>query len=439
MSSSAFKLAPVDAQSAEILAASGLRLGLVDSDDSAAFSRWRQVESRGFHMAEQSAETLEADRQGVGYRRITGVWDNVDDTAPVGTAASWPNPLTVPGGRAIESWAISDVTVSPTHRRKGIARALLEAELRTAASLGVPMAMLTVSESTIYGRFGFAPAVASTNLTINSHRAKWTGPATSGSLRFVPLDEMVDQAAALFERSRLSSPGEIVVWDARWKQMLGQQGDDKESAKNVRAVRFDDADGVAQGFALYVVKGVDGDFAEHSLDVNYLCAVTDEAYAALWRYLLEVDLVREVRAGLRSVDEPLLWQVSDVRGVKVEWHDHLWLRVLDVAATLEARAYSAPGQVVFEVSDSLGFAEGRFLLEVDADGNGSVAEFDGRVPDGAAAVSLSVNELSAIYLGGITAHSLARAGRIRELSPGAADAVDAAFRSPRTPWLSVWF
>ena len=55
------------------------------------------------------------------------------------------------------------------------------------------------------------------------------------------------------------------------------------------------------------------------------------------------------------------------------------------------------------------------------------------------AVSLSVNELSALYLGGVSAVLLADAGRVRELTPGAALAVDAILRAARAPWLSVWF
>jgi hypothetical protein len=50
-----------------------------------------------------------------------------------------------------------------------------------------------------------------------------------------------------------------------------------------------------------------------------------------------------------------------------------------------------------------------------------------------------VNELSAIYLGGVPAGLLARAGSISELTDGAANAVEAMFRSPVTPWLSIWF
>jgi hypothetical protein len=52
---------------------------------------------------------------------------------------------------------------------------------------------------------------------------------------------------------------------------------------------------------------------------------------------------------------------------------------------------------------------------------------------------LSVNELSAIYLGGVTAATLVDAGRVSELHPGSAAVVDALLRVERAPWLSVWY
>ena len=71
---------------------------------------------------------------------MTGIFDPAAPMpdAPVATIASWIGELTVPGGRGIPSCAISAVTVAPTHRRRGIARAMLEGELRTAAAAGVP-------------------------------------------------------------------------------------------------------------------------------------------------------------------------------------------------------------------------------------------------------------------------------------------------------------
>src|SRR5690606_38343867 len=123
---------------------------------------------------------------GLASQRTPAIWDNTPEGPgmPVATVGSWPSELSVPGSATIPAWAISAVTVSPTHRRRGIAKALLESELRTANALGFPVAALTVSESTIYSRFGFAPAALSADYSIDTRRAVWTGPAASGRLQF---------------------------------------------------------------------------------------------------------------------------------------------------------------------------------------------------------------------------------------------------------------
>lgn len=430
-----FLTTPIDAVSAENLRAAGLRLGLVDTADRAAFSAWVQADMRGFHVAELSDELVAAHIGGLAYRRTTGVWDEsgIDAVSPVGTTSSWAGQLTVPGERTVPAWAISSVTVAATHRRRGIARNLIEAELRTAAGLGMPLAMLTVSESTIYARFGFAPAAMATEWRIDVRRAKWTGPAASGRLQFVTIGQFREQAADLFDRLRHSSPGEIEMWGLRWDQLTGIHDDNKDRAKNLRAVRYDDAAGQPQGYALYRVTGGETDFSAHTLEVQYLLSATPDAYAGLWRYLLEVDLVSEVKAWLRSVDEPLRWQLSDFRAATVTTRDHQWLRVLDVKAALEARAYAAPGRFVLEVADEFGFAAGRWLVQV-ADGAATVS-----ATDDAATLALTANELAALYLGGVSATTLVGAGRITEVQPGAAQALDTSFRSPRAPWLSFWY
>lgn len=435
-----FQRAPIDPESAEQAAAAGLRLGLVDTADRAAFSAWLHADTRGFHGERMSEEVLEAQLNGLADRRTTGVWDESaeDPASPIGTVNSWPAQLTVPGERTVAAWAISSVTVAPTHRRKGVARALLEAELRTAAALGVPLAMLTVSESTIYGRFGFAPAAMAADLRIDTRRAKWAGPRPSGRLQFITLEQLRTGLPVLFDRVRLASPGQLEVWGLRWDQITGLVSGDKDRTKNLRAVRYDDADGDAQGFALYRVTGGEDDFSSHSLQVEYLLSATDDAYAALWRYLLEVDLVSEVKAHLRSVDEPVRWQISDQRAAKVWTWDHLWLRILDVKASLEARSYLADGRIVLDLVDEFGFAAGSYLVSVDS-GSATVTRLGGEVPDGAAALSMTVNELSALYLGGVPSTTLVAAGRVTELRPGSAQAFDTVFRSSRAPWLSVWF
>ncbi|MCU1425427.1 MAG: family N-acetyltransferase, partial [Microbacteriaceae bacterium] len=179
--------APIDRASSELLETQGLRLGVVDTADRSAFGDWMRAESRGFHDPDPTLERLDQLVAGLAYRRSTGVWDETtpDATTPVATVSSWATPLTVPGARTVDAWAISAVTVSPTHRRRGIARAMLEAELRTARALEVPVAMLTVSEATIYGRYGFAPSVMAADWKIETGRASWNGPRSHGRVTFI--------------------------------------------------------------------------------------------------------------------------------------------------------------------------------------------------------------------------------------------------------------
>ena len=430
-----FTALPIDAQSLAALAPHGLKLGLVDTTDPAAFTAWLRADHRGFHVPEAGDEVISASLEKLADRRTTGVWDTTarDVESPVATVNSWPTRMTVPGPRDVQAWAISSVTVAPTHRRKGIARALLEAELRTAVALGLPLAILTVSESTIYGRFGFAPATFAAALTINTRRALWTGPVPPGRLHFISVGQLRELLPGLHERTRAAQIGEIDGWDLRWDGLTGVITDDKDIAKSLRAVRYDDVDGTLRGLALYRVSGGEPDFAAHTLTLSYLAAETNDAYSALWRFLLEVDLVSVIRADDRPVDEPVAWQVSDMRAVDRTPYDHIWTRILDVPAALTARGYAAALNTVIEVIDDLGFTPGTFSLVI-SDGSARVTP-----TDAAPALVMRINELSALYLGGVSTAALVAAGRIDERIPGTAAALDAAFRSTRAPWVSFWF
>lgn len=444
-----FAVYPLDPASLAQLAAAGLRYALVDTADATAFAAWMQADDRGFLQATRSAEKLAPSLGGLAYRRTTGVYDDrlaEQPEWPVATVNSWPAELTLPGSSienpcTIRSWAISSVSVAPTHRRRGIARNLLEGELRTAAALGVSLAILTVSESTIYGRFGFAPAAFAAEWTIDTRRATWVGPETSTPVEFVTVERYRAELGLLHERVRLLSPGEIDAWPLRWDQLVGATDPDDERTKSLRALRVRDADGVTRGLALYRWSGGELDFTQHTATVERLDAETPEAESALWRFLLELDLTITLRAGLRRVDEPLRWQISDFRAATVETWEHQYLRVLDVAAVFESRGYVCGGELVFEVTDPLGFAEGIWRLAVepgDVPGRARVERLDA-VPESGPALALSVNELSAIALGGVPLTTLLAAGRVTELRPGSAAAADSLLRAERAPWLSFWY
>jgi predicted acetyltransferase len=431
--------APIDEISRQNLSQQGLRFDhLAGSDD--AFPGWFQGMARGFLDPRVEDESVAHRREAFAHRRMVGIWDDslADAETPVGTSSSWIAPLTVPGARSIPSWAVSTVTVAPTHRRRGLARNMMEAELRTAVSFGVPIAILTASEATIYERYGFAPAAMAADWTIDTRRATWVGRVPTGRVQLVSTEQARDEGGHdIVERARLVVPGQLGFSGHHWNRMFGLAGQSNPAER--RVVRYDDADGAQQGLAIYVAK----DEGHHSstISVKYLSAATDDAYAALWRYLLEIDLVTSVTAELRSIDEPFRWQISDARAAR-EDHvgDHLWLRILDVPVTLQARQYSAPGTFVLEVSDELGIGDGTWLLAIDEAGEATVrglADAEGFADNHR--LQLSVYELAAVYLGATSFGTLVRAGRVAEKTPGAAVAADAAFRSEVTPWLSVWF
>lgn len=423
---------PIDEISRARLAAGGLRLDVLDLDDAAAYEAWFRAENRGFHGAEPTAEHI-AWRRTFPHDtdRATGVWDDTvaNPAEPVATTLCWPADLTVPGHRSVPAWAVSGVTVAPTHRRRGIARALMEAELRTASARGLPVAMLTVSESSLYARYGYAPAALARDVTVQTRRVRWNVPAPAGRVHFVTAEQLREDGATIVERARLQTPGQISYSGVLWDRQLGFSPND-QNAKALRFIRHDDADGTPQGFAVYrLVENAD-DFTEHELVLQTLVTTTTDAYVGLWRFLVEMDLVSTISAHLRPVDEPLRWMIDDFRAVRIRELDHLWVRILDVPAALAARTYARSGRIVIEVTDPLGFADGTWLLDV-ADSGGATVTPSTEPAD----VTATVNALGSLYLGGANLRHLVATGSVT----GDAERLDGLFRAPVEPYLSIWF
>lgn len=436
MTQQPYLTAPLNAASAERLAADGLELRLVQAADADAFTGWHQVVRRGFLEPESSVDNTRAAAERIAYRRMTGVYDPTSPRPeqPAGTIASWVSELAVPGGGTVPSFAISSVTVAPTHRRRGIARAMVEGELRVAAGLGLPLAMLTVSEAPLYGRYGFGAAAMATSLRLDVKRASWTGPVPPGRVDFVPRESAREVMPALHDAIRAASPGEIQIPAGHWDRMLGTTPEAKD-ADALRTIQYSDAAGEARGAAVYTVRENHDDFTRSTVTVHYLLAQTPDAYAALWRFFVELDLVGTVEAGELSVDEALLWMISDRRAATVTVRDHHYLRVLDVAAALEARRYGAEGTLALEVVDPLGLSGGRFVLQVDAEGRATVSS-SASLPEGAVTVHLGTSELSAAYLGGVSLETLTAAGRVKTTDAAAAARI---FSWPTPPRLSFWY
>lgn len=432
--------APIDGDMHDALASGGLAVARVDDADRAQTDRWLDAVARGFLDGEPSDAQREILATGGGYRRKIGVYDAAGVLAdtPVASFASWITELTAPGG-TLPACAISAVTVAPTHRRRGILREVMAGELRIAAELDVPIAALTVSESTIYGRFGFAPAAHATRWEIDTRRAGWVGPLAPGRIDFITRETGRDLTRALHDRVRLSSPGEIALPPGHEDRFFGTRADAKKGDElrvvQYRSVSTGGDAGEVDGLAVYRVTEGAGDFAASTLDLGYLLAGTDEAYAGLWRFLLQLDLIGMVRASELAVDEPLWWMIADQRAASISVRDHQYLRILDVPAALGARRYDVADSVALEVTDPLDLAAGTFVLLVDESGEASVDIVD-EPPLGIPLVRLGVADLSALLVGGVSAVTLARAGRLETED---AERIARLFQTTAAPRLSFWY
>jgi predicted acetyltransferase len=157
------------------------------------------------------------------------------------------------------------------------------------------------------------------------------------------------------------------------------------------------------------------------------------AIAALWSDLLDRDLVSEVVAPSRPIDDPLLAMLADPRRAHALVSDALWVRLIDLPAALCQRRYITGIDVVLDVIDPvLPENAGCWHLHSgeSADGGEPVCERTSRPAD----VRLTVQALGAAYLGGASFGQLAGAGHVRELTPGAAGRLAAAMSFDPAPW-----
>lgn len=358
------------------------------------------------------------------------------DGVAAGAAGSFRFDLTLPGGGSVPVCGVSDVGVLPTHRRRGLLTALLRRLLAEAAARGEPTAVLSASQATIYGRFGFGVAVRGRGVSVSASRSAFRddAPVASGGLRLVDRPSAGAVLADVHRRSRRC--GTLSRSEAWWDVVLGDTETFIGGHRDHLVMVHEDHRGSADAYAVYRMeeRWLETGPA-HRLEVREAVGVDAAAELAVWRALLDHDLVDHVHAVL-PVDHVLGDALADPRALVTESdRDVLWCRPLDVVALLSARTYGVDATIVVEVTD--GFrpeTAGRYRLEVST-GQGSCRRDDGATPD----LVLDVAELGACALGGGSFRRLVRAGRVQEIGAGSATVADALFSSDPLPWTDTRF
>ncbi|MGH3325412.1 MAG: GNAT family N-acetyltransferase [Streptomyces sp.] len=396
---------------------------------------WLRAVSIGFLRGpDVSAKEVAARTPDIDLARTQGAYDG---ERCVGTFRTEPQQLTVPGGAALPSCAVTNVTVAPTHRRRGLLTRMMGNALSAAKERGDAVSTLIAAEYPIYGRYGYGPATWTAEWEVEVARAgldpRHAGPEEGGRVDLVDAEEVRRIGPALYERYR-EQPGRQGVIDRTeywWEQATGQHRHPDEEFTPPFHALLRDADGEPQGLVSYTVRDRwEAKLPENTAEVRFLTALTSAAERALWQFVLSIDWIARVRSGYRAPDDVLPLLLPDPRAARLTTHaDFLWLRPLDVPRMLTARRYAVPGSLVLEVRDKAGLTGGRYRLEVGADGAGN-CETTHDEPD----LALDAGELGTLYLGDESAVRLATLGRVEELRAGAATTADALFRTSRRPW-----
>ncbi|MBM7167945.1 GNAT family N-acetyltransferase [Streptomyces sp. G44] len=397
------------------------------------WASWYGALDLAFGGVQEAPQEQELWRDLVERDRSIGVWDG--ETC-IGTTSAFSFRLSVPGGALVDTAGVTMVSVAATHRRRGVLTSMMRRQLDDVRASGEPLAVLTASEPVIYGRFGYGTATWQLKADIDTTRVRLSVPAGTDDvrLRYAAPADVHAACEELYARRVTERPGMLARRPGWERHGLLDPESDRAGASPLQCV-VAERGGELAGYARFTVKpewkwqGPEG-----VVQVRDIEALDPAAYAALWRFLFDIDLTSSVTARSRPVDDALLQLVSDVRRCDLSVRDSLHVRLVEVGAALEARTYQAPLDVVFEVEDAFcPWNAGRWRLTGDTKGASCVRTED------AAEVALSVRELGAAYLGGVSLTSLAGAGRVRELRRGALAEASVAFGSDVAPWLPHGF
>jgi predicted acetyltransferase len=341
-----------------------------------------------------------------------------------GGAGAFPFELTVPGGR-VRAAGVTVVGVYPTHRRRGVLRAMMRAQLDQVHEVAEPVAYLWASEETIYGRFGYGLASLAGSFQLPRNRAGFAHPfEPRGRPRLIPLDQALDRIASVYDAVAAETPGMFARTREWWEARVLSDPEFRRGGGGELQCVVVEVDGRPEAYGLYRLHmAFDGGLPTGHTNVLEAMGSTPQATREIWRFLLDVDWMDSIHAGLLPVDHPLIFLLAEPRRMGFRVGDALWVRLVDVGAALAARTYADADPVVIEVEDAFcPWNEGRYRVP------------GGERTDDAPDLHVDVTTLGSVYLGGFTFAELARALRVEEFASDAISRADTLFHADRAPW-----
>ncbi|KPI07726.1 Sterol carrier protein domain containing protein [Actinobacteria bacterium OV450] len=383
------------------------------------------LNARAMHIPAPTDAAWEHDCLGYESGRTFGV---EFQGALAGTMALYASQLAVPGG-TVPIAAATKTGVLPHATRRGLLRSMFFAAATDVAARGEAALVFYPTEAVIYRRIGAGPATRARAFTVDARRGAFHPDApVGGEVRPIAAEDALTALASIHQRIWAARPGGIrrpsawteatrgtlVTTDSLYAVHVGPDGPDGYVRyKAARQWSYEQPE------------------VRATIDVHDLHAGNAEASAGLWRFLLGLDLARQVQARERPVDEPMELLLNDPAACHTKSvTDELWIRLTDVAGALSARTYGHAEPVVIGVQDPW-LPDNQGSYHVSPEGVlRTMTE-----PD----LVVGVADLASLYLGNHSASTLAATGRLHVIDPTALPHADRLFASTLTPWCGSHF
>lgn len=386
------------------------------------FFQWRIAVrgSLGYHTNLESTKFMRAHR--VEIDRLLVCTDG-DTMAGSGGADSFD--MTLPGGAQVPVAGVAYITTAPTHRRRGVQRSIMKRIHDDARERGDVASILWASQSLLYGRYGYGNTMPVHNWHIDlRHTSYEYAPEWSGCYVKVERDEAIPLMTEAYERTRPHRTGMITRTAKRWLYEIHPI----ETKDEFFVIYVEGNDALA--YARYTIDKDPDDEFKGTMHVVEAVAATDAAHAALWRYLFDQELVDDLKAHARPIDDPLVWMLAEPRRLRRTLTDAIWMKFLDIPAMLEQRTYPVADSLTLQIIDAETKEPRNLAVEFGTEG--------GTCRDTNAAPDLVMNEaeLSAMYAGAVECSMLADIGLVdvSVRTPDAALRADAVFRTSPAGW-----
>jgi predicted acetyltransferase len=177
------------------------------------------------------------------------------------------------GGTVLPVAGVGTVTVSPTHRQKGVASALMTHALRTAVERGDVASGLYAFRNSYYQKLGYGAAGIALQYLVPPEAL----PASAERERVERIEgEQRTEALALYNDWIRTQNGQLERNARMWEHAY--------SATNTALLGYRNAHGALEGYALVVYRA-DLPVTERFLEVNELVWTTDAARRGLFGWL----------------------------------------------------------------------------------------------------------------------------------------------------------